>query len=129
MQNPSLHCQGATDTERRILREKGIGTPATRSGIIQTLISRGYCVREKNKLAATEKAIALIQNLKPEDLVSPLVTANWEQKLLEIEKGSYSAKTFSIELEDFVNRIIKQAYSSCSALKKSLTELKEKSIS
>lgn len=69
---------------------KGIGTPATRAGIIERLVTRGFLERKGGKkaknLIPTEKGNALITVL-PEQLQSASMTADWEEKLLKIERG------------------------------------------
>ena len=76
---------------------KGIGTPATRAGIIEKLVQKGFIERKGDKkakhLIATDKGNALI-TVVPEQIQSPLLTADWEEKLLEVERGSYDANAF-----------------------------------
>ena len=109
MESPSKFLNKEQTQEREILKEKGLGTPATRASIIDSMIERKYCERKAKSLIPTQKAIALIQNLKPESLTSPLVTAQWEQKLAGIERNEYSLKNFSEELNDFVSEIIEKS--------------------
>lgn len=106
MESPSKFLDKEQIDEREILKEKGLGTPATRASIIDSMIDRKYCERKSKSLVPTAKAIALINNLKPESLKSPIITAKWEQKLAEIEKNEYSLKDFSTELNDFVHEIV-----------------------
>lgn len=83
----------------------GLGTPATRSGILEKLIQSGYLNREgkgKTKiLKPTEKAIQLITVL-PEEIKSPSLTAEWEKKLKLIEDGAYSAEDFLTEIQNMI---------------------------
>lgn len=76
---------------------KGIGTPATRSGIIEKLVSSGFVERKKSKKAAnllpTSTGTALITVL-PEQLQSPQLTAKWEHRLKEIERGEITSDSF-----------------------------------
>ena len=76
---------------------QGIGTPATRAGIIEKLIQKGYVERSGGKkgksLIATAKGNALI-TIMPEQIQSASMTADWEQRLLEIERGEYSPAAF-----------------------------------
>jgi len=65
---------------------KGLGTPATRAGIIEKLVRSGFIERRKKSLVPTEKGKCLIAVL-PDEVVSPLLTAQWEQKLKQIESG------------------------------------------
>lgn len=88
---------------------KGIGTPATRAGIIEGLVQRDYIERRGDKktkyLCATEKGFALI-TVVPEELQSPLLTADWEQKLLEVSHGDCAAETFMAEISDMVSNLV-----------------------
>ena len=77
----------------------GIGTPATRDAIIETLIKRGYAERSKKALSATDKGIALIRTLPIEAIQSPALTAKWEKRLHEIERGNERADTFQSDIE------------------------------
>ena len=89
---------------------KGLGTPATRAGIIEKLIATGFVSRKKAKktvnLIPANTGISLITVL-PEQLQSPLLTAEWEHKLKQIERGEYSADTFMSEIALMVNDLIK----------------------
>ena len=92
------------ETERR-----GIGTPATRAGIIEKLVKKGFLTREgtgkiKN-LIPTEKGRALIA-VMPEEIQSPAMTADWEQKLLQIEQGELEPETFMNEIEQMVASLV-----------------------
>ena len=85
---------------------KGLGTPATRAAIIEKLVANGFIERKKAKKAVhlipTRAAISLITVL-PEQLRSPKLTAEWEHKLCEIEKGELSADEFISEISDMVS--------------------------
>ena len=87
---------------RKILADPsvaGIGTPATRDAIIETLLKRGYAERSKKTLSATDKGIALIRALPIEALRSPALTAKWEKRLHEIERGAERAEDFRSDIE------------------------------
>ena len=77
----------------------GIGTPATRDAIIETLLKRGYAERTKKTLSATDKGIALIRSLPIEAIQSPALTAKWEKRLHEIERGNETADAFQSDIE------------------------------
>ena len=89
---------------------RGIGTPATRAGIIEKLVKKGFLSREgtgKTKnLIPTEKGRALI-SVMPEEIQSPAMTADWEQKLLQIERGELDPETFMNEIEQMVASLVK----------------------
>jgi DNA topoisomerase-3 len=76
------------DTER-----KGLGTSATRAGVIEKLIKSGFVDRRKKLLVPTDKGINLIAIL-PAEIKTPLLTAEWEQKLLQVQRGELDAAEF-----------------------------------
>jgi len=88
---------------------RGIGTPATRAGIIEKLIQKGFVERKGNKkikhLVPTNKGIALITVI-PETIQSPAMTADWEEKLASIEREDYEAKDFVHEIEEMVCSLV-----------------------
>lgn len=88
---------------------KGLGTPATRAGIIEKLVRIGFIERKGDKkakyLVPTHKGEALITVI-PEAIQSASMTAEWEQKLLEVEKESYSADQFMGEIESLVRELV-----------------------
>ena len=89
---------------------KGLGTPATRAGIIEKLIATGFVERKKAKktvsLVPAHSGVSLITVL-PEQLQSPLLTAGWEHKLKMVEHGELDADTFMVEISLMVNELIK----------------------
>lgn len=85
--------------------KKGLGTPATRASIIEKLISIGYVERKGKSLIPTEKGINTI-NIVDEKLKSPLMTAEWEVKLQNIEKGNYNRTIFLDEIIEFTKNIV-----------------------
>ncbi len=72
---------------------KGLGTPATRAGVIEKLIKSGFVERKKKLLIPSEKGTNLIAVL-PEDLKSPLLTAEWEHRLLQVQRGQLADTEF-----------------------------------
>lgn len=88
---------------------KGIGTPATRAAILEKLVQKGFLERKgsgKTKtLLPTEKGIALI-TVTPEQLQSPTMTADWEEKLTEVEKGEYAPETFMQEIAGMITELV-----------------------
>lgn len=89
---------------------KGLGTPATRAGIIEKLIATGFVERKKAKktvnLVPAGTGVSLITVL-PEQLQSPLLTAEWEHKLKMVEHGEMDADTFMSEISLMVNELVK----------------------
>ena len=88
---------------------KGIGTPATRSGIIEKLVSSGFAERRKSKkitnLLPTSTGTALITVL-PEQLQSPQLTAEWEHRLKEIERGEIASASFMDGIAAMLNELV-----------------------
>ncbi len=81
------------DTEK-----KGLGTPATRAAVIESLVKNGYVERDGKKLRATDKGKELIK-VVPDEVKSAKLTAEWETKLQQVEHGQYSADSFMKEIE------------------------------
>ncbi len=88
------------DAERQ-----GIGTPATRAEVIEKLISSGYVRREGKKLIPDETGINLVSVL-PESLKSASLTAEWEQKLKQVEKGELSPESFMESVTEYISDLI-----------------------
>ena len=84
---------------------KGLGTPATRAAIIEKLVTAGFVERKGKNLIPTKAGINLVTVL-PEPLTSPMLTAEWEQKLTEIAKGSADPDTFMDGIRDMVREIV-----------------------
>ena len=89
---------------------KGLGTPATRAAILEKLVATGFVERKKSKktvsLIPTHAGISLITVL-PEQLQSPLMTAEWEHRLKEIERGEESPETFMQGIRSMVCELVK----------------------
>lgn len=97
---------GVEDIDKDLDTEKqGLGTPATRSTIIEKLISVGYLERKKKQLIPTHKAFSFITVIADE-LKSPSLTSEWENMLTKISMGDMKADVFIGEVEDFVKQII-----------------------
>ena len=88
---------------------KGIGTPATRAAIIEKLVLKGFLERKGSgkvkTLIPTEKGKALI-TVTPEQLQSPAMTADWEEKLSEVEHGEYAPETFMDEISGMIMELV-----------------------
>lgn len=85
---------------------KGIGTPATRAGILEKLVSTGFAKREKTSLIPESSGNSLVAVL-PENLKSPLLTAEWEQKLKDVENGEMSPDDFMSGISEMLVQIVK----------------------
>jgi len=86
----------------------GIGTPATRAAIIETLIKRDYMRREKKTLIPTAKGEGLI-DLVPEALRSVELTARWESGLLDIERGGADVTAWMDRIKNFTREVVQLA--------------------
>ena len=88
---------------------KGIGTSATRAATIEKLVRTGFVERKGNKktkyLLPTHKGVALI-TVMPEQIQSPSMTAEWEQKLLDVEKGTFQDAEFMREIDGMITELI-----------------------
>lgn len=85
--------------------KKGLGTPATRASIIEKLVSSGYAVRKGKQLFATQDGADLISVL-PEYLRSAAMTAEWENRLLRIEKGELCGQEFLEGIVELIDRML-----------------------
>lgn len=90
---------------RDAMKEKGLGTPATRAGIIENLITTGYVERSKKKLIPTEKGITFI-SLVTDKIKSPDLTAEWEYNLSLVQHGELDREVFMEDIEDFLKTFI-----------------------
>ena len=92
------------------VERKGLGTPATRAGIIEKLVRIGFLERKGDKktkyLIPTHKGTALV-TVMPEQIQSPSMTADWEEKLLLIERKEYSGEDFMQEIKDVIFHLVK----------------------
>ena len=97
---------------REAMREKGLGTPATRAQIIEGLIAERYILREGRELIPTPKAFSLmtlLHGLGIPELFSPELTAEWEFKLAQMEHGHLARKDFMDEIVAMTRHIVAQA--------------------
>ena len=81
------------------LKDAGIGTPATRAAIIETLFARQYIVREKKNLVPTDKGLAVYRIVRDKKIADVEMTGMWETALAKIEAGSMDADTFRKGIE------------------------------
>ncbi len=104
----AMETAGRTLEEKELsdaMREVGLGTPATRAQIIETLLRREYVVRHGNALHATEKGIALISVVHPE-VKSPSMTGEWEARLKRLQRGEGSLAGFIARIEAYVAEVV-----------------------
>ena len=98
--------EGMEDEEvRQALKDCGIGTPATRAAIIETLLKREYMVRVKKSLVPTEKGLALYSIVKGMDIADVEMTGRWEAELAKIERGQTPHEAFIRDIEGYTRKI------------------------
>jgi DNA topoisomerase-3 len=100
------------DELREAMQEKGLGTPATRSSIIEGLISEAYMHREGRELIPTAKAfqlMTLLRGLDVQELTKAELTGEWEFKLAQMEHGKLRRETFMAEIAAMTERMVKKA--------------------
>lgn len=89
------------EEERKVLQAIGIGTPATRAAIIDTLFQRDYIKREKKSLIPTEKGLRVYELVKDKKIADVAMTAEWEFALRKIENSEADPATFKKEIEGY----------------------------
>ncbi len=93
------------DTMRQAMKDSGIGTPATRAAIIETLLKREYMVRQQKKLVPTEKGLALHSVVKNMAIANVEMTGKWEAELAKIERGEANADGFTHSIEGYTREV------------------------
>ena len=105
----AMQAAGADSMPEGVERQ-GIGTPATRAATIEKLVQKGFLERKGTKktkvLLPTDKGKALI-TVMPEEIQSPEMTADWETKLLRIERGEMEPETFMTEIKETISSLVK----------------------
>ena len=87
------------------VERKGLGTPATRAGIIENLIYKGFVERDKKNLIATHKGISLV-TIVSDTFKSAKITAKWEMELADIAKGKSSKEKFLKDIEREIQEVV-----------------------
>lgn len=93
------------EAQREAMKDCGIGTPATRASIIETLFKREYMVRQKKNLVPTEKGLALYSVVKGMQIANVRMTGEWENALAQIENGIFPCEKFREKIEQFTVEI------------------------
>jgi DNA topoisomerase-3 len=93
------------EEERAAMKESGIGTPATRAAIIETLFARNYIRREKKSLVPTEKGLSVYETVKDKRIADVSMTGSWENALSQIERGEMQPETFGKAIEVYTRQI------------------------
>jgi len=104
----SMETAGRTLDEKelsRAMRDTGLGTPATRAAIIETLLKREYVARDGKAIRATDKGIALIEVVHP-DVKSPAMTGEWEARLQQIQRREGELGDFMERIERYVTEVV-----------------------
>ena len=99
------------DDKRKAMAECGIGTPATRANIIETLILRDYIRRDKKSIIPTEKGLAVYEIVKDKKIANAEMTGSWELALAAIEAGKMPADKFSQGINSYVGTICEELLS------------------
>ena len=97
---------------RACLKDCGIGTPATRAAIIETLFAREYMVRKEKSLVPTEKGLVLYSIVKEMKIGNAEMTGQWEADLAKIERGEMREKDFRKDIESYATQITDELLSS-----------------
>ncbi len=108
----AMETAGKTLDEKELadaMKENGLGTPATRAEILETLLTRGYAERTGKAFSATEKGIRLIA-LVPESVKSPALTGRWEAELARLQRGEGRLETFMKGIEEYVTEVVGDAF-------------------
>ncbi|MDZ7640026.1 MAG: RecQ family ATP-dependent DNA helicase [Bryobacterales bacterium] len=107
----AMQTAGKTLDEKELsdaMKDTGLGTPATRASIIETLLKRSFIERQGKMLAATDKGIRLI-DVVHEEVKSPAMTGQWEAYLKRIERGEATLPAFLKDIEDYVRQVVGKA--------------------
>ncbi|WP_313380494.1 DNA topoisomerase III [Proteiniphilum saccharofermentans] len=96
------------EDERKVLKDIGIGTPATRASIIETLFKRDYIRREKKTLVPTEKGLQVYGVVKDKRIADVAMTAEWEMILQKIENNEADATAFHKDMEAFATSVTRE---------------------
>ncbi len=94
------------DEARAAMKDRGLGTPATRASIIETLLRRAYVVRDKTHLVPTPMGIGLVEGLPVESLASPELTGAWEARLARIARGEDTRAAFMADITRYVEELV-----------------------
>ena len=91
---------------RAAMKDSGLGTPATRAAIIETLLKRTFVLREGKHLVPTPMGIGLIEALPVQSLASPELTGNWEARLARIARGQEQRAAFMGDIASYVKEVV-----------------------
>ncbi len=101
--------EGLDDAElKRAMKRSGLGTPATRAAIIETLLRRGFVTRQKRDLVPSPQGRALIDSLPVAELTSPKLTGEWEARLAAMAEGEGERDAFMADIRGFTDEVVAQ---------------------
>ena len=103
MESAGKECEN--EEEREAMKDAGIGTPATRAAIIETLFAREYIVREKKNLVPTNKGLTVYMAVREKKIADVAMTGQWEHALAKIGTGEMDAATFHRSIEVYASQI------------------------
>ena len=103
------------DALKGAMKDCGLGTPATRANIIETLLKRAFVERKRNILQPTAKGIDLVQSIQAETLKSPQLTGEWEAQMERIRRGEAAREGFMQGIHAFVREVVAQIKGSAAA--------------
>jgi len=94
------------DDEMKLVlkQKKGLGTPATRGAIVEKLVQLKMIERKKKQFYATDYGISIVESLRGKDIIQPELTATWEAKLMDVEKGNLTYDGFYKEMIDYIRK-------------------------
>lgn len=110
-----------SEEQRQVLKTCGIGTPATRASIIETLFGRDYMIREKKSLVPTEKGLAVYHAVKDKRIADVEMTGMWEDTFAKIEAGTADAANFKKGIEVYATQITDELLNASLSLPKQET--------
>ncbi|MGD6793991.1 DNA topoisomerase III [Metabacillus indicus] len=116
MENPAKYMSGNADLKKVIGETGGLGTVATRADIIEKLFNSFLVEKKGKELFVTSKGKQLL-DLVPEDLKSPALTAEWEQKLTQIAKGKLAKQAFVQEMRGYAKAVVQEVKNSSKTFK------------
>ncbi|HEX4510828.1 MAG TPA: DNA topoisomerase, partial [Burkholderiaceae bacterium] len=105
----------ADEALRAAMKDTGLGTPATRAATIETLVKRGFVIREGKQVVPTATGIALIEGLPVASLASPELTGAWEARLARVARGQEARAAFMSDIVRYVGDVVDAIRGSTSA--------------
>lgn len=108
---------------KEAIKDTGLGTPATRAAIIETLFARNYIERQKKNIIPTKKGIALYHLVKNKSIAKPILTGEWEKRLAEIQKGVLSTDIFNTYIREYTKEITSELLSVDTAFKATIEKI------